>query len=507
MPRLLIEEPQSVASMPRTNPAAYGAGVGQAMDTTGRLAQAFSQVVAEWSESESRSAAVRYEQDLKAGAMQISADPDIAGRMEKLDTLERRLQDAHRPTLGSRNEYESRVSFAANDVRTNLMAKTATDATNEVRLNAELEANYRIQSAAASGDEREIETAFVEAQRAFADASLAYTPAEQTVAFQKTVGLGIRTLAGTHPEQALKYIDRLGPMLGPEVQGVYRDEAMAAIQRNVSAEYTRRQQERTLREQDESDRNDAAEDRFAQADARHELTTTMIEAAVIRGEVTADVGRLWLDRARSGPVGSTGTGDKGVYISLRTRSDNGENVMKETNEAYRIGAITKDDRDSIINTSRNVRFKGPRDYIRTALDPRANASDGDASTKMAQAFMYFDDWARAHPDASLEQAQDVAMRQVEGAKAAYTNRERPTELVRPVGVVNVKDSERSNVVDIDASKRELNRRRRLPDDDPEKLPEFEYGQEMLKLKRIADAYDRQEDAARKRAAKTAGADQ
>ena len=218
MPRLFVAEPQPLARMPQSNPNVYGAQIGAEMEHTGRLTQALGQVLNEYADSQSRAAAVHYEQDLKAAAIEISRDPDIAGRGDKFDVIQKQIFDARTPKLGNRNEYEARAGLATNDVRNYLIEKTHNDATTEMRANNDLELDHYATKAANAGSMEESISYLRQAEESAGSAGLYRTPSEIEAKAQETLTHTIGLAALKNPALASSLYDSLGHMLTPEAQ-------------------------------------------------------------------------------------------------------------------------------------------------------------------------------------------------------------------------------------------------------------------------------------------------
>lgn len=486
MPRLLLAEPQALAQMPSSNPNVYGAQIGAQMQETGRLTQALGQVLNEYADSQSRTAAIRYEQDLKAGADEISRDPDIAGRSQKLDDLANKLRSAYTPKLGNRNEYESRVGFATNDVRLSLMSKTKDDATAEIRLGAEQEATFRVQQAAATGDDQEIGIALVEAQNAFDDARLAYTPNQRMAAFQKVAGEGIRTLADTNPKIALKYIDQIGPMLGPEVQAVYREEAMTNIRQAAAAQVAEDDRLYKLNERAEKERSEQAETDLVQLDAAGSLTAGEVNRQIQSGALSPAAGRRWLAHVRKGPDGAGGGSlDRDLYVRLSEAADRGESITDEVNQAYLDLKIGKPEHDALVGRRSDVVFKEPRKAILGALDPKAYGMQAEKMRMpelRADAVLAYDRWVRSNPDASIEQAEEKAQELIKAKLSTGKRNKTAKSLAFTSGLGNGKRIETQEDVDAAA----VGLRKKLESGG---MKQDQYDAEMLKLDDLAQSIE------------------
>lgn len=425
MPRLLIAEPAQPVSSPNATPDVFGAGVGQAAQQTGRVAQALGQVLGEYSESRARASAVRYEQELQGEADRISLDPDIEGRGEKFEAAQRRAYTKYRPKLGGHGTYDDRTAMATLDLRTKFTGQTMRDGIAEARRNTGIEVQHKMMQAANSDSDEEVGALFNEAQLALQDGSLYMTPAQQTIALQDAIGTGLRAMSDTNPKRALKFIDKLGEMLDPEVISVYRGQAMTNIRQAAALEVANAKEERRLRLANESDASLAAEERLIAIDAKGTLTI---------GDVKAEVDSLSpaaYKRMKSLATGGSGSqsSDPDTYIELSDRAYSGEDVVEDANAAMSDGRLNRTERDAIVKTSRDGRFKENRDAINKALDPGIYTTDTQIRAKRVRALQSFDRWARENPDSTFEEAQGKADAIID---AASTKLRKPTFLGRTI---------------------------------------------------------------------------
>lgn len=497
MPKLIVQDLPAPANLPTASPSSFGAGVGQAMQQTGRVAQALGQVLDEVAASNARANATRYETDLQTEMQKIALDPDIAGRQAKFDDVQRKVYERHRPRFGAAAVYDQRTAMAGADLRSRFQYQTMLDGIKEARLNTQLEVDHKALKAAQAETDEETLGYFAQIREDLSDASLYMTPAEQTSALQDAVGTGVRAMVDTNPKRALGIIDSMGSILKPEVLSVYRDEAVAAIKQSAAEEVARSNQLRIDAERAEKMRSDAAEDELATIDAEGVLSIDAVKRYMPM--LSPDAKRRWIDRARSGNAGSSSTQNPRVYVDLTKRADGGEDVTEATNSAYLAGEITKSDRDSILKTSRDTRIGAARKFISTSLDANAFPGDMFAGTMEAQALQYFDAWAKDHPEATAEEAMMTARRQVSGVLAARPGGDVAAGLIRPVGAVVKPDDPRT--VDIDATKAELSRLLQTGE-----LDASSFAQEAVKLKRISDAQDARAERERRRRELAAGAE-
>lgn len=218
MPKLLVADPAQPAQLPTATPAAFGAGVGQAMDATGRVAQALGQVVNEYVETEARASAVRYSQELEAVSRTLSLDPDIPGRMEKFEAERQRLFDQYRPKWGGGATYDARAGLATTDLQGRFAHATMLDAIKQSQANNALEREHWASKAANADTEEEALSYLAQAKESLEAGSLYLSSAEKTVAEQETLAQTIGLATKTNPELADALMNRFGQALPPKVQ-------------------------------------------------------------------------------------------------------------------------------------------------------------------------------------------------------------------------------------------------------------------------------------------------
>lgn len=407
MPRLLIEEPQSVASMPRTNPAAYGAGVGQAMDTTGRLTQAFSQVVAEWSESESRSAAVRYEQDLKAGAQEIAADPDIEGRMGKFEALEQRLRSSYSPKLGSGRVYDDQTNLASNDIRTALMGKTAGDALKMAEVNLDQQLEVKTDFAAEMDDLGARMAHQLEGEEAIANAAArGVIPPWKVDGKLREFRTGIRDSLvmrkiNANPAEAIRFLDS-------EFEGTV-EEREAFKEKALREGRLRAQNERAAANARRREEREAA--KATSEAAQEDLIRLWGEDKLTAADVLARSGDLdnksemAMMRIAKGPKAKgRGRGSRPSRLSLYEAGIDGDDVAETATQALSQGGVGPEDRAAAISASRQPQYAPARrhlvDFVKQA--------DAMGPANADKAIDQFEAWAAKNPEASAEDAEEKA---------------------------------------------------------------------------------------------------
>lgn len=222
MPKLLVADPAQPAQLPTATPAAFGAGVGQAMDATGRVAQALGQVVTEYVETEARASAVRYSQELEAVSRTLSLDPDIPGRMEKFEAERQRLFDQYRPKWGGGATYDARAGLATTDLQGRFAHATMIDAIKQSQANNALEREHWASKAANADTEEEALSYLAQAKESLEAGSLYLSSAEKTVAEQETLAQTIGLATKTNPELADALMNRFGQALPPKVQAELR---------------------------------------------------------------------------------------------------------------------------------------------------------------------------------------------------------------------------------------------------------------------------------------------
>lgn len=420
MPKLQIIGPADPVNLPNASPESFGAGVGRAMQETGRVGQALGQVLQQVIDSKAKSAAVQYEQELSAAANEISLDPDITKRGEKFEAAQRSLQERYRPKLGARGTFDSAAGMATMELRTKFDHKTMVDGIGEARRNTEINIGYKAMKAATAETDQEVATLFQEIQNDLTEGSLYLTPAQQTQMFQKSMGDSIRAMADTNPKRALQWIDRVGPMLGPEVTAVYRGEAITNIRQAAAAEVAEQEAAQKRIDLAEKMRSKAAGRELIQMEADGNLTVGAVRARIKSGELSEERGRLWLDRAKDQAGGGDGGSreNRQRYVELREASDRGEDISEASEAAYIAGEISKTDWDSLNDDRSDVVFKEPRKSILGTLDPKnfgASAARMNMPQLRSDAILAFDRWKRANPDASIEQAEDKAKALIDGA--------------------------------------------------------------------------------------------
>lgn len=404
MPRLLVQEAASPVGQRLASPDAFGAGVGRAAQQTGQVAQALGEVMNQYAESQGRASSIRYQQELEAEANRIALDPDIAGRPAKFEEAQRRLIGKHRPKIGGRMTYDQRSEFATQELRTDFTHRTALDGIKESRLNTDLEVQHSMMKMARAQSTEEVGRYMLEAREAIQASDLLYTPNEMTAKIQAAFGNGIRAMADVNPSLALKVIDDFGPMLGPEVTAVYREEAISNIRQGIAAENAAAREEDRLKTKAEKEASDAAEDELFELEIGGGLTVGAVAAAKDRLSPTAQ--RRWLDRAKG--KGGDAAADPDTYMSLTDRAEAGEDIREDATLAASSGRITATQRNALLKTSRDQRFKPGRDAIKDALDPGATRTDFDMGTKRANALLEYDEWVKENPKATYEEATSKA---------------------------------------------------------------------------------------------------
>lgn len=412
MPKLQIIGPADPVNLPNASPESFGAGVGRAMQETGRVGQALGQVLQQVADSKAKSAAAGYESELGSVAEQIALDPDIEGRGQKFDSAQRKLHEKYRPKLGARSTFDSAAGMATMELRTRFDHKTMLDGISEARRNTEINIGHKAMKAATAESDQEVVTLFQEIQNDLNEGSLYLTPAQKTQMFQSSMGQSIRAMADTNPKRALEWIDRVGTMMPPEVLAVYRSEAVTNIKQSAAALVAEQEANQKALELAEKERSKAAGLKLVEADAAGALTPGMVQSEIKSGNLTEAQGRLWLDRARNGPEGSGGGGiDRDLYVRLSEAADRGESVSEDVNDAYLAGRIGKTEHDALINRRGDVVFKEPRKAILGTLDPKnfgVNAAKMNMPELRSDALLAFDRWQRNNPDASIESAEDKA---------------------------------------------------------------------------------------------------
>lgn len=440
MPRLIVQEAAQPVGQRLASPQTFGADVGRAMQETGQVTQALGAVMNQYAESQGRAASIRYQQELEAEANRISLDPDIGGRVSKFEEAQRKLQAQFRPKLGGRATYDQRAGFAAQEIRTNLAHRTALDGIAESRRNTDLEVTHTMLKMAQATSTEEVGARMLEAREAIEASGLLYTPTERTMKIQDAFGQGIRAMVDTNPALALKVIDDFGTMLKPEVMAVYREEAVTNIRQKVSLENAERLERERISEEAEKARSDAAEDELFDLQIAGGLTLGAVADAKDRLSPAAQ--RRWYDRAKG--KGGDSAADPSTFMDLTDRADAGEDIREDATAAADAGKITAVQRNALVKTSRDARFKPARDAIKQALDPGAFRTDFDMGIKRTNAVVAYDEWVRDNPGANYDESM---------AKA--------NELIR-IGAATVKTGARvASAEDVKAEMRKLAEQRAL----------------------------------------------
>ncbi len=404
MPRLIVQDAPTPVGQRGATPEAFGAGVGRSMQQTGQVAQALGQVMNQYAESQGRAQAIRYEQELEAESNRISLDPDIAGRGEKFEQAQRRLQERFRPKIGGRVTFDQRSDFATRALRSKFDHQAAVDGINEARLNTDLEVQHSALRMAEAETTEEIGGYMLEMRKAIEDAGLYYTPAEQTKKIQDAFGMGIRAMVDKNPVLALKVIDDFGTMLGPEVMAVYREEAITNIRQRVAIENAERRESERLAKEAAKAASDQAEDELFDLQIAGGLTLGAVADAKDRLSPAAQ--RRWYDRAKG--KGGDSAADPDRFMELTDRAEAGEDIKEDATEAAASGAITAVQRNALVKTSRDARFKPGRAEISRSLDPGVMSSDMDMRAKRANAITAYDEWVRENPGATYDEAMGKA---------------------------------------------------------------------------------------------------
>jgi len=486
MPKLQIIGPADPVNLPTASPESFGAGVGRAMQETGRVGQALGQVLQQVADSKAKSAAAVYEQELGAAAEQISLDPDIESRSQKFEAAQRKLQEKYRPKLGARGTFDSMAGMATMELRTRFDHKTMLDGIDEARRNTEINIGHKAMKAATAESDQEVVTLFQEIQNDLNEGSLYLTPAQKTQMFQASMGDSIRAMADTNPKRALEWIDRVGTMLPPEVLSVYRSEAIINIKQSAAALVAEQEAAQKALEDAEKARRKAAGEELVAMDADGTLTVGAVSERIKRGDLSEAQGRLWLDRARQGPEGSGGGGiDRDLYVQYSEAADRGESIEEQVNTAYASGRLGKTEHDALISRRRDVVFKEPRKAILGTLDPKnfgVNAARMGMPELRSDALLAFDRWQRANPDASIEQAEDKAQQLIKNALGTGTRNRNAKSLATTSGLGIGKRIE--TLEDVTQAARGLKAKR-----DSGVMKHDQYENEMVKLQELKQAIE------------------
>lgn len=402
MPRLIVEEPAQLAQQPSASPASFGALQGQAMQRTGRVTQALGEVLQEYGKTKAKAAAVQYGNELEAEANKLSLDPDIEKRGQKFDAIQRKIASKYRGNAGIGGLFDQYADTSTQEVRSRFEHKTMLDGIAESRRNVTMEVESLMLRAATTEDDEEVGVLFQEAQVALGDSDLFMTKAEQEQTLRDSVGVGLRAMAQTNPHRMLKWTDRLGSMLGPEVTAVYREQALTNIRQAAAAQVAEERQARQDRINAEKDASLSAEDRLMDLERSGRLTLAAVQS---EGDLSPAAYKRWKTMATGG--GGSGATDPDLYVALSESADAGEDIREKVNAAVNNG-ITVAQRDSLLKRSKDMRFGDNRKYISDALDPGALASDIKMRVKRVRALQSFDDWTRKNPEATFEEAQERA---------------------------------------------------------------------------------------------------
>lgn len=419
MPRLQIIGAADSVSLPNATPEAFGAGVGRAMQETGRVGQALGQVLQQVAESKAKSSAAAYERDLGAAADQILLDPDIESRGKKFESVQRKLQEQYRPKLGARGAYDAAAGSATIELRTRFDHKTMLDGIDEARRNTEITIGHKALKAATSDTDEEVGTLFQEIQNDLAQGSLYLTPAQQTQMLQGAIGQGLRAMTDTNPKRALEWIGRAGTLLPPEVIAVYREEALTNIRQSAALERARADDEYKTRIRAEKESSAAAEERLMDLEQSGDLTLDAVRA---EKDLSPTAYGRW-KRLATGDKSGGGSKPE-VYISLSDAAAAGEDVVEDANTALTNGDISRSERDSIVKTSRDERFMEPRKSVLGALKALEQKFPTKYSGVTAKGLAEFDAWVAENRGASRTQSDAKAMEIIgagRGYKAQTTN--------------------------------------------------------------------------------------
>lgn len=485
MPKLQIIGPADPVNLPTASPESFGAGIGRAMQETGRVGQALGQVLQQVADSKAKSSAAAYEQELGSVAEQISLDPDIEGRGRKFESAQRKLQEKYRPKLGNRGLYDSASGMATMELRSRFDHKTMLDGIDEARRNTEINIGHKAMKAATAESDEEVVTLFQEIQNDLNEGSLYLTPAQQTQMFQNSMGASIRAMADTNPKRALEWIGRVGTMLPPEVLAVYRSEAITNIKMSAAAAVAEEEAGRKAIERAEKDRSKAAGRELVALDAAGALTVGDVTSRIRSGALSEEKGRLWLDRARNPSEGGSGGIDRDLYVKLSEAADRGDSVSDEVNDAYLSGKIGKTEHDALINRRGDVVFSEPRKAILGTLDPKnfgPNAARMGMPELRSDSLLAFDRWQRNNPDATIEQAEDKAQQLIKSALGTGKQNKNAKSLATIGGLGSGKRIETQE--DVDKVAKGL--RDKLT---AGIIKQDRYDDEMLKLDEVAQSLD------------------
>ena len=404
MPRLLVQEAPAPTGQRLATPEAFGAGVGRAMQQTGQVAQALGEVMNQYAESQGRAQAIRYEQELEAEANRISLDPDIAGRGEKFEQAQRRLQERFRPKIGGRASFDQRSDFATRALRSKFDHQAAVDGINEARLNTDLEVTHKAIKMSEAADKEDIGASMLEIRESIQAAGLLYTPAEQTQKIQDAYGTALDVMSELKPVMALEVMKDFAPYLKPEVITVYREKALRNIREGVALENAERRERERLDKEAAKAQSDAAEDELFDLQIAGGLTLGAV--AEVKDRLSPAAQRRWYDRAKG--RGGDAAANPNTFMHLTDRAEAGDDIREDATLAAESGEITAAQRNALVKTSRDARFKPGRDAIRQALDPGAFRTDFDMGIKRTNAIVAFDEWVRENPGASYEESMGKA---------------------------------------------------------------------------------------------------
>lgn len=414
MPRLQIIGPADPVNLPNASPESFGAGVGRAMQETGRVGQALGQVLQQVADSKAKSSAAAYERDLGAAADQILLDPDIESRGQKFDAVQRKLQEKYRPKLGARGTFDSAAGMATMELRTKFDHKTMIDGIDEARRNTEITIGHKALKAATAATDEEVGTLFQEIQNDLAEGGLYLTPAQQTQMLQGAMGQGLRAMTDTNPKRALEWIDRAGTLLPPEVIAVYREEALTNIRQSAALKRAQAKEDYDLRIRAEKEASAAAEERLMDLEQSGDLTLDAVRAE--RDLSPTAYGR-W-KRLATGDKSGGGSKPE-VYIDLSDRAAAGEDVVEDANTALTDGNISRTERDAIVKTSREGRFAEPRKSVLGALktiEERRPSAVGVTGLGLSQ----YDQWVADNRGATRSEA-DAKAAEIIGELRSYKN--------------------------------------------------------------------------------------
>lgn len=418
MPKLIVEQPATPTGLPRADSRVFGGGAAQGLGQLGRTVSRSAEILNAASDARGSINATRYRLEYEQAAQEILTNPNnLYERDSLLADARRKLVAKHRGKIGTvafdreAGLIDRQVSgFVTN--RTNLEAIEQAQADTIDKLD-ELADRW----AQASGD---LEEQSLVEQMASNRIEAAHTSGiigddlgrEYLERFDQRRGRAMFTrLLREDPGKAAR-------ILSQPVDGFDEIQRQEMLTQSLRAYQSRLKAERQAIEDAERAEKDAfklqaaeIERDFIEADAAGTLTVPMVTSQV--DNLSPDVGRQWLDRARGGGEGGSSKRNPSVWLDLDTRARAGDPTVEEdANRAYRMGEITQADYRSIVDDDLSARHGDPKRRLLQSFDTGATILDGAAASALAarrdRAIDDLEVWLKANPEASREDAMERA---------------------------------------------------------------------------------------------------